>query len=599
MGSIAAVLTRREPPTALAVERALLASPHRGPVRGTHVRGACALGVTATEALPESWLADEPDLAVAFTGRLDNLDDLVDERKAAGAPPGSTDPAGVVAAVFRARGERAFAQLRGAFAVAVTDGTRLWCARDHIGYRPLHYRDDERGLVVASEAKQVVAGAGIRREPDLDVLERIFYGNYGDDTPAALLGVARLPKSTAIRGEAGSTAAARYWHPERLLETWRPGPDELQGRFDEVFGRAVARMLTGDDAVSLSGGIDSPAIAAYAAPAFRERFGRPMVALTAIYPDHPSVDESAWVKIVVERLGMDPHTYRRDAPQLDRLRSWTDLFDGPVPVFPPSDAERHYDVARELGLRMVMNGAVAELVFDMRSHLLAHLLRRGRLGAAAHHVRMQLDKGVPAGGIARQLGSAFVPGSAYAAYLRRRPPKRGARVPPWIDIAKVNERAVRNSGPAAGRWRDAQVGGLVGPGLSAEANEVVQEVGGVRARYPWADVDVWELFLSLPAEVKFPDVQTKGLVRSLLRGRVPDPILDRKEKTVFNEAAESDIEYDHLGRWLIDPPSFRMPGVDYAILGEHLDRREMNVFEYIWAKDLAAVHAFLDLWERG
>ncbi len=192
-----------------------------------------------------------------------------------------------MAALFRADGERAFARMRGVFAVAVTDGARLWCARDHIGYRPLFLHDGAGALVVASEAKQVVAGAGLRREPDLDVLQRIFYGNYGDQTPAALAGVTRLPKGTAIRGEAAGSATWRYWHPERLLETARYTADELQDRFDEVFGAATARMLTGADAVSLSGGIDSPAIAAYAAPAFERRFGTPMPALTAVYPDHP------------------------------------------------------------------------------------------------------------------------------------------------------------------------------------------------------------------------------------------------------------------------------------------------------------------------
>ncbi len=597
MGSLAALLARRDPPDPASIERALQAAPHRGPVRGALVRGACALGITATDDLPESSLAHESDLSVAFTGRLDNLDDLARDLKARGSAPASAEPASVVAAMLRADGDDAFVRMRGVYALAATDGARLWCARDHVGYRPLHYADGPRALVVASEAKQVVAGAGLAGEPDLEVLERIFYGNYGDDTPSARSGVARLPKATAIRGEAAGSALRRYWHPERLLETAGFTSDELQERFDEVFGAATARMLTGADAVSLSGGIDSPAIAAYAAPAFERRFGRPMTALTAVYPDHPSVDESAWVQIVVDRLGMDLHTYRRDASQLDRLQEWAERFDGPVPVFPPADAESHYAVAAGLGLRSVMNGAVAELVFDMRGHLLSHLARRGRVVALARHVRMQRAKGVPLAGLARQVGTALVPGAVYAEYLRRRPPRRGQRVPPWIDIAKVNERAVERSGPAVDRWRATQLGGLVGPGLAAEANEVVQETVGVRARYPWADVDVWEFFLSLPAEVKFPDVRTKGLVRELLRGRVPDPILDRREKTVFNAAAESAIEYGHLRRW-VGSGTFRMPCVDYGMLGEHIERAEMNVFEYIWAKDLAMVHAFLASWDR-
>ena len=44
------------------------------------------------------------------------------------------------------------------------------------------------------------------------------------------------------------------------------------------------------------------------------------------------------------------------------------------------------------------------------------------------------------------------------------------------------------------------------------------------------------LFLSLPAEAKHPDSNYKGLVRRLLRGRVPDEILDRTQKTVFNDS---------------------------------------------------------------
>jgi asparagine synthase (glutamine-hydrolysing) len=597
MGSLAAVLAHRDPPSVDDVLRALEAAPHRGPVRATAVRGACAVGITDTDALPESWFAEEPDLVAAFTGALDNAADLASDLKRRGFPPAASDPASVVAALVRADGERAFASLRGAFAVAVTDGARLWCARDQVGYRPLSVRDDPRATFVASEAKQVVAGARLSREPDLDVVQRIFYGNYDDDTPAAFVGVARVPKSTVIRADRHGAARMRYWHPERLLETARYTDAEVQERFDEVFGAAIDRMLVGADAVSLSGGIDSPAIAAYAAPAFERRYGRPLTALTAVYPEHPSVDESAWVQIVVDALGMDLHTYRRDAAQLDRIREWAALFDGPVPVFPPADAERHFGVARDLGITSVMNGAVAELVFDMRSHLLAHLVRRRRLAAAAHHAALQHAKGVPTIGIAKQFGSALLPVSAYAAYLRRRPPKRGERVPPWIDIAKVNERAVGAAAPAAERWRHAQIGGLIGPGLSAEANEVVQEVSGARARYPWADIDVWEFFLSLPAEVKFPDARTKGLVRRLLRGRVPDPILDRAEKTIFNEAAEAGIEYDQLRRW-IGAGAFRMPGVDYAMLHERIDRGGMNVFEYIWAKDLAMVHAFLDLFER-
>ena len=89
MGSLVAVLARRRPPSPDAVRRALAAAPHRGAERGILVLGACALGVSATDALPDSSLAGAPDLAVAFTGRLDNLEDLAPGQAAAGRAHGS------------------------------------------------------------------------------------------------------------------------------------------------------------------------------------------------------------------------------------------------------------------------------------------------------------------------------------------------------------------------------------------------------------------------------------------------------------------------------------------------------------------------------
>ena len=130
-----------------------------------------------------------------------------------------------------------------------------------------------------------------------------------------------------------------------------------------------------------------------------------------------------------------------------------------------------------------------------------------------------------------------------------------------------------------------------------EAHEIIQEYFGVRSRHPWVDVDLWEFYLSLPAEQKFPDARSKGLTRRLLRGRVPDEILDRTEKTVFNDSFTARIDYDALSRWLVDPP-VRLGGVDYEGLRDRLDARDLGVFDYIWAKDLASAHAFLASFDR-
>jgi asparagine synthase (glutamine-hydrolysing) len=596
MGSLVAQLAHRDPRD-LTVREGLLAAPHRGmDLRIVTLRRA-ALGVSTGPDLADAWLADEGDLAVAACGDLDDLEELADELTAEGHPPATSgDPASVVCAAWRAWGEHTPARLRGSYAVAVTDGDRLWAFRDHVGYRALFYRSDGNALTIASEAKQVAAGARISPEPDLAVLERVFFTDYDDATPSALRGVWRIPKAHLVLGDDRGVRARRYWDPSRALETGRYDDAEIAERFDELMTRAVSRGLRGDDAVALSGGIDSPAIAAYGARPHLERFGSPLGAITAAYPDQPAVDESGYVRLVADRFGMPLHPYTPRASPMEDLQGWARLFDGLVPVFLATDAQVMFAAAVEHGYRHLLGGFGAELVVDMRHSLLAHLLVTGRPGHAARLSRLQLEKGARASAVGRQLLGAAIPRLAYAGYRRRVPPRGGSRVPPWIDVQRVNSKAVRETVAPRRRWREAQLGGFRGPGLSVEANEVVQEVCGVRVRRPWTDVDLWEFFLSLPADRKFPDVSTKGLVRRLLRGRVPDEILDRSDKTVFNESVSARVDYVELRRWLSDAPPL-LDGVDYELLAKGLADEDMGVFEFLWARDLASVHAFVALWE--
>ena len=122
-------------------------------------------------------------------------------------------------------------RLRGQFAAAVTDGERIWCFRDQVGFRAVYYREDGFAVHLASEAKQVLAGAGVPREPDLDAVEEIFYGKGGGpDADCAVKGVKRMAAATVLSHDRGGRRRAdRYWEPERLVETGRFTPDEARG----------------------------------------------------------------------------------------------------------------------------------------------------------------------------------------------------------------------------------------------------------------------------------------------------------------------------------------------------------------------------------
>jgi asparagine synthase (glutamine-hydrolysing) len=593
MGSIVAALPASGRPDTGLAERMIDAAPHRGTRFQAVTHGGSALAISCSGTRADTSLVVHDGVAIAFSGVLDNLGELAQEVGLA-AERGAPDPATVLAKLHQRYGEDAPRRLRGIFAAIVSDGRRLVCFRDQLGFGPLFYRHDRDGCYVATEAKQVVAGSGITKEPDLAVLEQIFYQRYDDQMPSALRGVQRLPKASILVAEPSGTRLWPYWVPASLLETARPSALELRSRFDELMTQAVARCLTGSDVISLSGGIDSPAVAAFAGPEHLRKTGRPLPAVSQVYPDFPNVDERRYVDLVAQDLDLSLTTYQQQTNPLKGLRQWVEIADGPIPRVGVSLYEEHYRHVRDLGYQTILTGELAEFVFDTRNYLVTHLLLHWRLEALLKYLRSRRARGAPLKSIARQLASTFVPTPITAARLRR---DRTA-APDWVDLRKANEAAARSLVPGRQRWSKLQLGAFIGPGVSMEADDVCQELCGVRTRRPWADVDLWEFFLSLPAEIKFPDAQSKGLMRQLLRGKVPDPILDRRDKTYFDDSIASRIDYPGLSQWLTDT-EFRMDGVDYVRLRDRLERRAFKLVDLAWAMDLAGVHAFLSQWERS
>jgi asparagine synthase (glutamine-hydrolysing) len=587
MGAIAAAVSLADRPGEHALRAMLAEAPHRGTDQEVVTHGQTLLGVVRRPGELDATVEVFDGVAVAFTGTLDNAEELARSTGRGQGHAGS--PARLLIDAFQRFGGELPLRLRGAYAAVVSDGRHLVCFRDHLGYGSLFHRRHGRAWYVASEAKQVVAGTGICRAPDLDVVERIFYRGDDDDAmPSALAGVERVPKTTTVISDGSAVRAHCYWNPADLLETAHLSADEVQDRFDELMTQAARRMVTGRDVVTLSGGIDSPAIAAYAAPVHLERMGTPLQALTFAYPDHPSVDEQGYAELVARHVKIPHHVCVHRARLLDRLDEWMRLVDGPVYSMSLPHYEAQYRQARALGARTVLSGETAEYVIDRSRFLIAHLLTHRRPGALLRRLRYEQAQGASLSGLGRALLSPLVPTRLTARSWQR---ERGD-VPAWVDLRRANEASVRFLVPAADRWGKLQLNPFTACTVNSEAEAICQEVCGVRARRPWTDIDLWEFFLSLPAEVKFPVPQRKGLVRRLLRGRVPDAILDRRDKTVFNEAIMADVNYAALDRWLLAPPH-RIAGVDYRLLADRLQARDLALGEYRWARNLAAANAFL------
>lgn len=531
----------------------------------------------------ESSIAASGTWVCAISGRLDNRDDLVDQQRHAGLARGSA--ADIAGTLIARLGPEAVGRLRGEFGGVFTDGEQLLWFRDHMGFWPVYHSISTDGVVVADSIRICTELFGDAYRVNETYLEEFFYGRIGNSTATAVAGVDRLPAGCWGRCDGRATYTTRYWDPEELVEHDPPTQRRVPEMFENLMTQAVDRVLTGTDAVLLSGGVDSPVVGAFAAPLYERRFGRALPALSAVYPDIPAVDEEELITLVANRFGMPLHTYRPHASATEDLSKWVGLLDGPVPVVSLAETRETLGVAQELGFDNLLTGEWAEFLFDMPQRTLAYLFRRGRWSAAGRYWAALRRAGLSTGAITSRLAKDLTP---FQLRRKRAQQLMGSSTPPWIDR---NRLVFHPRGPVTEQWRSSQAAMVSGPGLGVEADHVVQVEAGVSIRRPFADVDLVEFFLRLPAEIKYPGPGRKLLVKDLMRGRVPDRILDRTEKTLFDEAVEASIDYEVLASLLAEDEL--MEGVDYPSLRARISRRELNLVEYMWAKDLAAVHAFV------
>lgn len=560
---------------------------HRGRRTEIATTGGVAVGVCRPDAEASASLATHGALVAAVSGTFDNADepDLATLEVLAG----RRDAAALLLAAYRRWGATAVTRLRGSFSGVVTDGTFVLAFRDHFGARPLFHHESSRGWFAATEVKQIVAGADLPREPDLDHLERILYGNVGEST--AVRGISRVP-----RGAAGLTRTVgvaprfrRYWDPARLVESSDGmGAEDARDGLMAALDRATARMLRGEDVILLSGGLDSPALAA---SAVRAPLGSTVRGLTAIYPDYPSVDERPWAELVADHLGMPLTTYVAEAAAMDDVELWTARLDGPVDVLSIPECAAAYTAARSLGARTVLNGEVAEYLLDSRSALLGHLLYRGRWRALAHQADLRRSRGRRWRRILREVARDAAPVGLMMWHHDRRG-RWEATIPTWLDQDRAMAVLDRPSTRPWDRWSVLQTSAFSGAGHQLEADEITAAYCGVDTRRPFTDVDLWEFVLGLPAEIKLDDLRPKQLLREGLRGRLPDAHLDRRDKTLFDEFHLAHADYPIL-KGLLAQPEHHIGGVDYEALQARLETGSMSVAELRWARDLARIHAYL------
>jgi asparagine synthase (glutamine-hydrolysing) len=490
---------------------------------------------------------------LVYNGEVYNYTELREQLRAVGWQFHSESDTEVVLAACATWGTAAFRRMVGMFALAWIDlaERRVVLARDVFGIKPLHYFTDNNQLAFASEPAPLLEVPGVERRLDPHSAYTYLRYNITDhDDRTFFDAIRQLPPAHYLSIDLKSRridSPVKYWSADRI-ECAESQYTEAVQQLRDLFLDSVRIHLRSDVpvAVMLSGGIDSSCVTMSA----RRSLG-PDSALSAfgyIAPD-PRVDESRWMNLVKEATdGLSFHAVQPSVAELtaelDRVIRVQQAPFGSLSVFAQNCVFR---AVQQQGIKVILSGQGADELLGgyapFAAARLISIVRRGRLLAASRFYACGSQVWPGRNRMKAGLGHQFLQFLPPFVQSQIRRISGKSAVSPYMNERWLRDREVQLRSPRDGRrgrtdnLRTALRDSLTRTGLPEllryeDRNSMAYSV---ESRVPFLTAPFVEFLLSLPEHYIINDsCIPKAALRDAMRGIVPDPILDRRDKVAFS-----------------------------------------------------------------
>jgi asparagine synthase (glutamine-hydrolysing) len=512
---------------------------YRGPdAQNVWVDGAVGLGHTLLKTTYESEREHQPltiddRVWIVADARIDARAELVAELRARGHDAALDEPdVELILRAYEAWGEHCVEHLLGDFAFAIWDAPRqrLFCARDQLGIKPFFYFHSSREFVFGSTIECIRSHPSVsNRLNDLAIADFLLFEMNQDPATSSFADVQRLAPAHTASICKDDFRIGRYWTMPIDEPLYYKKSSDYVERFTELLTVAVReRMRTPWVGVFMSGGIDSPSLAATVCRLYGSDAATRVAAFTSVYDRLIPDEERHYAGVVATRLGIPIHFRVLDDevidPDWDRPSLQT-----PEPVGYPLGRAAELAYYRDLSARgrvfFYGEGPDNALNYEWRAYL-SFLARQNRWPRLIRDV------------FALMIAHRRIPlvATMFSSLRQQQPPPFGApQFPPWLNedlISRLDLRArwEQFNRPTTSNHpvRPVSYGSFGTPiwqglldTLDAGYTEAPLEV-----RHPYLDLRLLRFMLAVPA---LPWCRKKHLIRSAMQGELPAEILARKK----------------------------------------------------------------------
>ena len=450
---------------------------------------------------------EDHSVVLVCNGEIYNYVELMRDLKARGHRFMSGSDTETILHLYEEQGETCLQSLRGMFAFVLWDAKRrrLFAARDRIGIKPLYFSQHDGALWLSSELKAIVSVSGLA--PSLRpeaVLQFLTYGYATDQVNTVIEEIKRIRPGEYMSADNSGVTFSRYWAP-------RLGGDEgIADHSDEevleTLRTAVNLHLRSDVPIGilLSGGVDSSTVASFSAQS-----GENFTALCAGYSGKSDRDERNQAHATARYLGIDYHDVELNpgefASSFEEITGYLDEPNGDISVMPQWALYRR---ARARGFKVLLSGIGGDEIFAGYSSwnsigkLDSH---HSSTDVLACQTEMLADKEM----LDHIAGQKLIAAREQADTPTQR---LTAQVPAGHDTVNAV---------------------LLGTYLVSNGCFLADKLGmgcSVEVRVPFLDHILVEHLLSLPLARRFDSGRSKVLLKQLMRGRLPDAVLDGRKR---------------------------------------------------------------------
>lgn len=246
---------------------------------------ACGMQHFTEESLNERLPFQANDLSITADAIIDNREELVETLHINKTASDSQ----VILAAYKKWGTHCSKHLLGDFAFAIWDDIQktLFCVRDHVGKRSLYYTKASGQFIfctVMTPILQVIGDRPLNEKWIADFLsiQGVIHEICIDET--VYQDINQLPPGHQMIVTANQEVhLLQYWHPECIKPLYLDNNSAYEQAFRNIFNQAVKCRLKSSENVGimLSGGLDSTAVAAMAAPELA-RQGKRLMSFTEV-----------------------------------------------------------------------------------------------------------------------------------------------------------------------------------------------------------------------------------------------------------------------------------------------------------------------------